>query len=213
MDPRLKLFVDEMKKAGMEKSPVDRIDGVEQSLGSRFEAVESVAASFDEWKPKMDAAVEDLQLEVGVLRKHVARVVLEREVPTSGLLTKDGAGAATPSAGNQSAGLDGHRVDSSRRGHELGRVFTHTHVPDNGRSCGTLRVPQARARTFGQIIAKECLSFTSSSFTQADRIPGNISAEEKRILDNNKSASLEERLAALRAYRKARGLCHRCAEN
>ncbi|KAL6639051.1 hypothetical protein ACP70R_022781 [Stipagrostis hirtigluma subsp. patula] len=134
MDPQLKLLVDEMKKAmvGMEKSLADRIDGVEQSLGTRFEAVESAAASFDEWKPKVDAAVEDLQLEVGVLRKHFARVVLEREGPASGIFSKAEAGSATPPAGNQSVGPNGHRVETPLRDHELGRVFTHTHVPDKG---------------------------------------------------------------------------------
>ncbi|KAL6653692.1 hypothetical protein ACP70R_008616 [Stipagrostis hirtigluma subsp. patula] len=79
MDPQTKLVLDETK--GLAKSVDllkdtlnDRIDGVEDALGVRFEAVESTAASFGEWKPKVDAVVDDLRLEVGALRKQVHRV-------------------------------------------------------------------------------------------------------------------------------------------
>ena len=54
-----------------------RIDEVEVAIGKRFGALESTAQVFDDWKSKMDGAMEDMHVENGALRKQVNRMVLD----------------------------------------------------------------------------------------------------------------------------------------
>ncbi|KAL6867717.1 hypothetical protein ACP4OV_015741 [Aristida adscensionis] len=134
MDPQMKLLLEEIKNLsqtvmGVEKSLGERIAGVEQSLGLRFQAMEAAATTFDSWKPQIDEAVEDLKLEVGVLRKHVNRVVLEQSAPSRGLLFKTEAVLVPPSPEDKAAGPDRHREDKPHRETEFGKVFTHSHLP------------------------------------------------------------------------------------
>jgi len=137
MDPNLKLIFDELKTVSasmgdLKTSLEHRIDGVEKALGDRFSSLEQTASLFDAWKPKVEASVEDLRVEVGALRKIVNRVVLDSASPSLGLFPKPGSTAAISAAGNPVDGPAGHRVDSSHRGHVYGSVYTHTHLPVTG---------------------------------------------------------------------------------
>lgn len=57
-------------------------------------------------------------------------------------------------------------------------------------------------------------SFVSSSATHSPSSSRNslsyASPEEKRAVESQKSVSMEDKLTALRAYRKAKGLCYKC---
>lgn len=140
MDPNIQLVLDELKGmrgdfthlrgdfTDLQGSLTSRIDGVERVITNRFTALEDAAKVFDDWKPRVDAAMEDLRQEVGVLRKSVHRVVLDASPSTSaGILPQPVAAAAIPSAGHPVVGPDGHRVELHHR--ESG---SHTHLPVKG---------------------------------------------------------------------------------
>jgi hypothetical protein len=80
MDPVLKQILDEIKtmkasvddlaplKTAVEElkaSMTTRIDIVEKNLDDCFSAMENAVGVFDEWKPKVDADMEDLRVEIG----------------------------------------------------------------------------------------------------------------------------------------------------
>ena len=121
MDPHLQTILDEIK--GLSASMVDlktsvteRIDGVEHALDDRFKRIEAAAGKFGDWKPKVDASIDDLRLELGAMRKTVNRVILDSTPAAgAGILATPGSAAALPSAGNKADGPDGHRVDFDHR--------------------------------------------------------------------------------------------------
>uniref|UniRef100_A0A0A9TS92 Uncharacterized protein n=1 Tax=Arundo donax TaxID=35708 RepID=A0A0A9TS92_ARUDO len=118
----------------LKQSVNKRIDGVEQSLGECFTTVKAAATSFDEWKLKVDAAVEDLKLEMGILGKHVNRVVLDHESPSPGLTTQVAAATATSSAGNSAVGPNGLPGDLYYWGKVFGLVTTLDPSPGKGKN-------------------------------------------------------------------------------
>jgi len=125
MDPNTKLLMDEMKKLGDRFSAVEScVDSLESSLGDRFKVVEASTSEFTAWRPGVDAAVEDLKLQIGAVNKQLDRVVLDRGSHEPGILLSPEAAAASPPAGNPAVGPDGHRHE-----HGYGSVTTFTHLP------------------------------------------------------------------------------------
>ncbi|CAO2149487.1 unnamed protein product [Urochloa humidicola] len=110
MDPSLKLILDELKGVvssveDLKTSLADRIDGVEKTLGDRFQSVEQAAQQLEDWKPRVEAYVEDVRVEVGALRKTVNRVILDSSPsPAPGIFTKPAPSAAIPSSGGKADG-------------------------------------------------------------------------------------------------------------
>ncbi|RLN23391.1 uncharacterized protein C2845_PM07G03090 [Panicum miliaceum] len=97
--------------------------------------MEEAAREFGDWKPRIEASVEDLRVEVEALRKTVNRVVLDSDhTKAAGIFTAPGSGsaAASPSAGNPVDGSKEHRVDLHHRESAYGAVYTHTHSPVKG---------------------------------------------------------------------------------
>lgn len=97
----------------------------------RVSALERVAGSLEEWRPSIDATVDDIKLEVGKLSKHWERAVRARSPPI--ILTP----APTPVAVHTSTPHTtdkphGHRVDNSPREGDFGSVTTIVHPPANG---------------------------------------------------------------------------------
>ena len=87
LDVNTKLLLDELKsvKVSLESSLGGRIGEVEASLGKRIRAVEhsiahrfnrleDAAKVFGEWKPRVDASVAELHVELGAIRKSDAMV-------------------------------------------------------------------------------------------------------------------------------------------
>jgi DNA repair ATPase RecN len=78
MEPNLKLVLDEMKSmkqslegsiAAVNTSLGDRIGAVERTISDRLSRLEDAARVFDEWKPTVDASVQELRSEIGAIRK------------------------------------------------------------------------------------------------------------------------------------------------
>ncbi|WVZ88557.1 hypothetical protein U9M48_035065 [Paspalum notatum var. saurae] len=138
MDPSTKSIVEEVKamRESMDafcSSLLKRIDGVEKTLGDRFQAIETAAVTIDSWKAQINASVDDLRLDLGALRKTVNRVVLEApHASSAGMLPKPAPMAASTSDAKPDARLDGRRDGVFRQEFEMGRDFTHAHFPHKG---------------------------------------------------------------------------------
>jgi hypothetical protein len=146
MDPNFQLLLDEIKSVKTAVNGVEsRVGAVETSLGSRisamdcsisdqFSRVEDVVRVFDDWRPTVDASMEELQSEVSTLRKQegaiekmheemtalrklVSRVVLDAApAMPAGILAQPLVTAATSSAGHPHTGpVVRHCVDTNHR--------------------------------------------------------------------------------------------------
>jgi len=81
MDPNTKLILDELKF--VQTNLTNRIVVVETSIGARVGSLEDAAKVFDTWKPKMDAAFEELRAEMGAFQKTDEKVDTLREEMTA----------------------------------------------------------------------------------------------------------------------------------
>jgi hypothetical protein len=101
MDANTKLILDEMTKkfAALESQFTEADRRKEGRLG----ALESATADFDQWRPKVDAAMDDLKLELRKLGKQVDRSVLEQAPLQPGILSKPDFARAIRASTNQSA--------------------------------------------------------------------------------------------------------------
>ena len=81
MDPNFQLLLDEIKSVktavngvesrvgAVETSLGSRISAMDRSISDRFSRVEGAVQVFDDWRPSMDASMEELRSEVSTLRK------------------------------------------------------------------------------------------------------------------------------------------------
>ena len=146
MDPNIQLLLDEIKSvktavngiksrvSAVETLLGSRISAMDRSISDRFGRVEGAIQVFDDWRPSVDASVEELRSEVSTLRKQegaiekmreemtalrksVSRVVLEAAPPmAAGILAQPVVSAATSSAGHPVTGpAVGHRVEPHHR--------------------------------------------------------------------------------------------------
>ncbi|WVZ83838.1 hypothetical protein U9M48_030936 [Paspalum notatum var. saurae] len=207
MDPNFKLLFDEMKAMrgsvdDLNDSLTARISGVEKSLGDRFANLESAAAAFEVWKPSVGSSVEELRQEVGVLRKAVNRVVLDSAPPSAaGIFTKPALATASQAAGNPADGPDGHRVDQKLRKPVFGKEEV------TGASCKDSRRPDAYSNF--KPVGPYPLPLLPP---KVDAVASTSWAEDRRSLDASHIRASHDKMAALRAYIRAQGLCQRCAE-
>ena len=72
----MKTILDEIKSlsvsmADLKSSVTERIEGVEHAFDDRFKRIEDAAGEFGEWKPKVDASIDDVRMELGAMRKTV----------------------------------------------------------------------------------------------------------------------------------------------
>jgi len=124
----MKEIVDELKIVTSSISDLkdllsQRIDGVEKVLSDRFHALETAAQVFDDWKPKIEASVDDLRVEIGAMRKTVNRVMMEASsASAAGIFAKPGSAPTFPAAEFPADGPDGHHVESSNRVHGFGSI-------------------------------------------------------------------------------------------
>jgi hypothetical protein len=117
MDANTKLILDEMTKkfAALESQFAEADRRKEGRLG----ALESATADFDQWRPKVDAAMDDLKLELRKLGKQVDRSVLEQAPLQPGILSKPDF-ASSNSGFNKPIGQIGHRDDLFHRDQGFG---------------------------------------------------------------------------------------------
>jgi hypothetical protein len=110
MDPNTKLILDELHK-GFSDSDLkweQRLLDLEKRHDERVGRLESMAAAFDEWKPWIEASMEDVKVEVGKLSR----------------LWDHPSATECPHAPAGSAdGPDGHRNDYCHQEEGFGSVF------------------------------------------------------------------------------------------
>ena len=95
---------------------------MEGSISKRFGALEDATKVFDDWKRRMDTAVEELCVEKGSLCKTAHGVVLDAGVDTSVgilLLPRPEAVAAASPGGKTAVGQYGHHVELQHRKFEF----------------------------------------------------------------------------------------------
>ena len=90
MDPAVKLILDEMQQQFSDElrkgfSEHDekwdrRFLDIEQSQGARLDRLEDAAQVFDEWRPRIEATVDDVKLELGKVTRFWDRSLRERGV-------------------------------------------------------------------------------------------------------------------------------------
>ncbi|XP_039789789.1 uncharacterized protein LOC120655878 isoform X1 [Panicum virgatum] len=116
MDPNTKLILDELHK-GFSNEQVGHL--------------ESAAAVFDEGKPRIEAFVEDVKLEVGKLSHHWDRSVRDITNTGPGIIPNPKSVTERPPALDGSAdGSDGHCDTNCYRDWEggFGSVYVQTHL-------------------------------------------------------------------------------------
>ncbi|CAO2191183.1 unnamed protein product [Urochloa humidicola] len=137
MDPQLQKILDELKSVGnsvadLKVSLTGRIDEVDKALGARFESLEAAAQVLEDWKPKVDASIDDLRIEVGAMRKTVNRVVLDVSPTSSAGIFPKPVATSLPSSSKAEGALE-FRDEKIIQGREFGAVFTHTHDSAEGK--------------------------------------------------------------------------------
>jgi hypothetical protein len=85
MDPNFQLLLDEIKSVktavnvvesrvgAVEKSLGSRISAMDHSISDRFVRVEDAVRVFDDWKPTVDASVDELRSEISTLASRRVR--------------------------------------------------------------------------------------------------------------------------------------------
>ncbi|CAN6331500.1 unnamed protein product [Urochloa humidicola] len=137
MDPQLQKILDELKSVGnsvadLKISLTTKIDEVDKTLGARFENLEEEAKVLEDWKPKVDASIEDLRIEVGAMRKTVNRVVLDSDSSSAGIFSNPVATTAWSPKDNQGTSQEGLREEKISGGKMFGTVYTQAPSPTTG---------------------------------------------------------------------------------
>lgn len=112
-----------------------RADDSDRRTDERLSNLEGAAKVFDEWRPRIEASVDDVKLEVGKLARHWDRSVRDKAPRDTGLLPHPKLASERPPAPDAHAdGPVGHRVERHHRDDGFGSVFVQTHVPIKGAS-------------------------------------------------------------------------------
>jgi len=113
-------------------------------------AVETVAASLEEWRPGIDGLVDDLKLEVRKLSSHWERSVRNTaSVDPGPIAAPELPAAGLPSAGSTAIRPNGHHVEQNHREDDFGVVTTLLHPPVKGAYDPTTSLPH-RARIYAE---------------------------------------------------------------
>jgi hypothetical protein len=139
MDPNTKLILDELHK-GFSNEQVGHL--------------ESAAAVFDEGKPRIEAFVEDVKLEVGKLSHHWDRSVRDITNTGPGIIPNPKSVTERPPALDGSAdGSDGHCDTNCYRDWEggFGSVYVQTHLLIKGTYHSNLPTPHGFKQFQGHI--------------------------------------------------------------
>nr|AQA29564.1 integrase core domain protein [Zea mays] len=222
--------------------------------------LEQSQADLVSWRPAVDAAVDDIKLDLWRLNKQMDLSIIESAAMDSGLLPHPEPGAPRTLAGFYTDGPIGHRDKHYLQNQGFG--FVMTYIPDLVKQlsvyesgvdplyfvtrfvdglCDDMRAVVMLQRSMDLDIACS-LAFLQdevaappmrSEFCKGDRgiwsksqhkttlpLPQPTTAAasasaprslpKQRLMQTDRST--DEKLAALRAYRHARGLCDRCAE-
>ena len=139
MDPAVKIILDEMQQRFSDElrkgfSEHDekwdrRFLDIEQSQGARLDRLEDAAQVFDEWRPRIEATVDDVKLELGKVARFWDRSLRERVVQEPPIFPSPQSATERSPAPTDADGPAGHRAEHHYRDEGFGSVLIHTHVP------------------------------------------------------------------------------------
>ena len=142
MDPAVKIILDEMQQRFSDElrkgfSEHDekwdrRFIDLELSQGPRLDRLENAAQVFDEWRPRIEATVDDVKLELGKVTRFWDRSFRERAVPEPPIFPTPQSATEHLPAPTGADGPAGHRVETQYWDEGFGSVLIHTHVPVKG---------------------------------------------------------------------------------
>jgi hypothetical protein len=99
----------------------------------RMSKLEKIAAAYEEWQPAAEGALDDVNLEVRKLNKHLERVIIDQALVQSGGIFKSPESVSVRlSAGVHADGPSGHREDNRPREDGYGSVIAVLHPPVKG---------------------------------------------------------------------------------
>jgi hypothetical protein len=143
MDPNTKLILNELHK-GFSDSDLNweqRLLDLEKRHDKRVGRLESTVAAFDEWKPQIEAFMEDIKIEVGKLSRHWDRSVHDPTFVNPGLIPNPkSATERLPASDAFANGPNGHCYDTVHREDGFRLVFVQTHLPVKG-TCHSTSLP------------------------------------------------------------------------
>jgi hypothetical protein len=166
MDGNTKLILDEMTKkfAALESQFTEADRRKEGRLG----ALESATADFDQWRPKVDAAMDDLKLELRKLGKQVDRSALEQAPLQPGILSKPDF-ASSNSGFNKPIGPIGHRDDHFHRDQGFGSEPILLPGPVKGTGPSPSSPPRFHGSLYDECLARQ--RFLEAGPRAASRMP------------------------------------------
>ncbi|CAL4889713.1 unnamed protein product [Urochloa decumbens] len=142
MSPESKLLLDEIEKMFSDQNSrfdkkiqetdlkwEQRFGDLEKKKDERLSKIETVASTLEDWRPEIEATVEDIRLEVTKLTKHWDRAVLNGASGSSGLMAQPESAAVRSPAGTVPDWPSGHRVEQAPREGGFGSVMTLLHPP------------------------------------------------------------------------------------
>lgn len=142
MDPAVKIILDEMQQRFSDElrkgfSEHDekwdrRFLDLEHSQGARLDRLEDAAQVFDEWRPRIEATVDDVKLELGKVTRFWDRSLRERGVQEPPIFPSPQSAMERSPAPPGVDGPAGHRVDPTTRDDGFGSVLIHSHIPAKG---------------------------------------------------------------------------------
>lgn len=151
MDPNTKLILDEMEKrfAALDLKWEQQFTEFAHRKEERLGGVEAATFDLEQWRPKVDSAMEDVKLELRKLGKQFDRVALESSTTEPGLLAKPDVGGSRPCANKPIDGPFGHRDDLCYRDQGPGSFTTLLPGPVKGTHYTTL--PAVPVRYHGHL--------------------------------------------------------------
>jgi hypothetical protein len=134
MDPNTKIIREELEKkfAAMDLKWEQQFSEYARHKEERVEALESATADFKQWRPKVDADMEDVTLEIRKLSKQWERAVLKHSSTEPGLPSKPEFSMPHPGGGKHFDGPYRHRDDHYFRDQGHGSVTTFLPGPGKG---------------------------------------------------------------------------------
>ena len=144
MDPAVKIILDEMQQRFSDElrkgfSEHDekwdhRFLDLEHSQGTRLDRLEDAAQVFDEWRPRIEATVDDVMLELGKVTRFWDRSFCERAVPEPPIFPTPQSAMERLPAPTGADGPNGHRVDPQPQDEGFGSVLIQSHISVKGAS-------------------------------------------------------------------------------
>jgi len=142
MDPAVKLVLNEMQQRFSEdlhkglSEHDDKWDqrflNLEHTQSARLDRLEEAAQVFDDWRPRIEATVDDVKLELGKVTRFLDRSFRERAVQEPPIFPTPQSAMERLPAPTGADGPAGHCVETQHRDAGFGSVLIHTHVPVKG---------------------------------------------------------------------------------